>query len=265
MAKQTKFEGQLPLIGQVESKETQVESKETNNVREIPLTFGSPIQALYLEQALMNIVPADKKSDEVISVVHGIQSALVAVTNSTRDLAVGVYAFCTLTGCTYAEVDKAFHKGTQKQLSKGYISKLYHAGHALSVNPVAYKILDIGKLSELGRLSDDLIKSSLVEQEGQAMINGQFATLLDRNKFIDELRAVSPDTFKAKESTWNAKSLISAVQNAIKSNPKDQELIDASKAYLVVLEARAKAQDEAKKSNSEKSEAAAETPEAIAV
>jgi hypothetical protein len=214
----------------------------------VPMEFNSKVELSYFEQSMLTVVPEDKRSNpKVMQSIDSIYTAYYDVVNATRILASAVYQFCELTGCEYSEVSSALSKGLQKQLDKSWISKLYHAGKVMSLNPVSKRITDIEKLALVGRLDDNSIKTALTEEGGQAKLGTKFVSLLKREEFKNELAEISPDKFPApKPSVWNIKAFRESVEAAIKANPTNTALTDPLKTVLAVLDGQIKQLDEAK-------------------
>jgi len=242
MSKSKRYEGQLPLMNTVDNKSI-VEEAEV-----IPMEFNSKVELGHFEQAMLDVVPEERRGDpQVKQSIDSIYTAYYNVVNATKALAIAVFHFCELTGCEYSAVGTAWSKGIQRQLSKGYISKLYHAGKALSVSPVAKRITDIDKLATVGRLDVNEIKSSLSETGGQAMLGGKYVSLMSRDQFRETLSEMHPSRFDApKPKTFNARTARETIQGWIDLNSTDTELVNSFKNDLRILDARIKAIDDAK-------------------
>src|SRR5258708_6449778 len=127
--KPVRYDGQLPLMGAVNAAEVNAQDK-------VPMEFNSKIELDYFEQALFEIVPKERRDDpKVKQSIDSIYVAHYGVVGATKVLAIAVYQFCELTNCKYEAVRTAMSKGTQKQLTSGYISDLYRAGKALTASP----------------------------------------------------------------------------------------------------------------------------------
>ncbi len=187
---------------------------------EVPMDFNSPIEQRFFEQALLQVVPEDKRGDpKVKQSIGAIYSSYYGVVNATKALAIAVYEFCNLTGCEYGVVGTALSKGIQKQLSKSYISKLYHAGRALAMTPIARKITDIDKLANVGKLDVSEIQSSLTEKSGQLMLGTKYMTLMSRDDVRGELATLHPHRFETpKPKQWDIKAFRANVENVISLN-----------------------------------------------
>lgn len=213
----------------------------------VPMEHNSPVELTYFEQAMLGVVKDDLKADpRVKQSIDSIYSAYYGVVNATRVLAIAVYDFCNLTGCEYSEVSSALSKGLQKQLDKSWISKLYHAGKVMSLNPVSKRITDIAKLALIGRLDNDQIKTAIVEVGGQAMIGDKHISLMKRDEFANSLAAIAPDKFQEpKAKSFNAKGARDTIESWISQVPTDTELTSQFKAILATLDLRIKAAESA--------------------
>lgn len=245
--------GQMPLVAQVVPAD-QVPVK--SNVKApkpivIPIEYNSALERKHFCQSLMDIVPADQKSDEQVKgAIDGIYTSYYGVVTSTKTLAVAIHDFCELTRCTYDRVGTVMAKisrGLQKQLNAGYIGQLYHAGHALAVSEVADRLTDISKLALLGKLTSDEINACLTETHGQAMLGDKFISLLTRDQFKTALADLYPSRFnESKPKSWSATTFRGQVADAIVNNKSDAELSRHLGTVLSILDIKIKAADQAK-------------------
>jgi hypothetical protein len=151
MAKTNKIpEGQMPLVAQVNQAGhipavvVAAPATKAPAIQEDPIEFNSPKELNHFSQAMQSVVPDDlKASPEIGASITNLFNAYYRVVDSTKSLALAVYEFCELTKVPYADVSAAIAKGIQKQLSKGYVSKLFYAGRGLKYNPVLNRLTDI--------------------------------------------------------------------------------------------------------------------------
>lgn len=213
-------------------------SPDLNLVPEVkPIRLQTEKEQNFFSQALLKVVPKDKQdSPEVALVIGSLYKNYYSQRDSARALALAVFQFCELTRATYITVANAIFEGTQKQISKSYISKLYHAGKVLTTVPIAYQISDIEKLAFMGRLSPEEILATLKDDDGHAMIGIKFVGIMTREDFSDILVKMYPKVYgEPKFKTWEIKAFEKQCVAAMKANSLDTELNAALSIVMQLL------------------------------
>jgi hypothetical protein len=210
------------------------------------MEFNSVVEHNYFRNALMNVIPEDKRGDKRVDAsIKSLYDAYYGTVHATRKLAIEVYTFCELTGLTFEAVGSAMSKGIQKQLSRSYISKLYKAGKVQKTNPVAQKITDIEKLAILADLSSDELNRSLTDQGGIAHLGDKPVSLIKRSDFKNQVAELHPSsTQPVKKPVWNPAVLRKTLENAMSETGAYPELNNVLGQACALLDGIIKDRDE---------------------
>lgn len=182
----------------------------------------------FFRASLMGSIPEGSRS------IKGVDTSIKTIydnchgcVRARHELAKSIYQFVELTGAKFGEVSAAIAKGMQNEseFDKSFISKLYHAGNALTHSEVASRIVDIGKLAELGKLKPDELSNSLKLVDGKAMLGDQYVSLIKRDDFKNAIAtatgAVEP---VARKAQFSLTQLRDALDKGVKGTTEDVEL-----------------------------------------
>lgn len=221
--------------------------------------FQSAGEFTKFNYTLTQAVPEARRGDKSIpKAIKDLYGATCSFVKSSRDLGVAVYEFCEATGAKYDEVASAMveampgHEG----LSRSGIGKLYHIGKAIVLNPTASRLSDNHKIERLGRLPDEVIKTSLTVRDGIAMLGDQPAQVMKREDFIAKAQALDPD-HKPKAiapKAWDIRGFAKTVNSAIEANVKTDPALASSLGEIkAMLDQRIKLLDQARELKKAKS------------